>query len=144
MAPQVVHSRQRMQPVTFTFSSTFTPMEQRLRQRLHSTQLLELKRRWKRLSRLNRAKNPPRGQSTRHHGRWMKIADRKKVTRIRDLYQLMAQPLPSIKPCAEKGSPASSAPAGQRRQMETTCSSKGIPLRPSTAGNSNTNPTSTT
>ena len=37
IAPQVVHSKQRMQPVTLTFSSTFTPTGQRLRQRLHST-----------------------------------------------------------------------------------------------------------
>ena len=69
IAPQVVHSRQRMQPETLTFWSTFTPIEQRLRQRLHSTHSLGLNRRWNRLKRLNSASKPPSGQKMRHQGR---------------------------------------------------------------------------
>ncbi len=41
-APHVLHSRQRMQPETLTCWSTFTPIEQRLRQRLHSVHSLGL------------------------------------------------------------------------------------------------------
>jgi hypothetical protein len=45
IAPQVEHSRQRMQPETLTALSTFTPIEQRLRQRLHSMHCCGLNRR---------------------------------------------------------------------------------------------------
>ena len=84
-APQVVHSRQRMQPDTLTFWSTFTPIGQRLRQRLHSTHSLALNRRWNRLKRLNSASSPPSGQKMRHQGRWMKSAEPMKATRMADL-----------------------------------------------------------